>query len=228
MEFFELLELCNDDPIRSHPPKGGTLKSTYYDGYLPWFESYRRGDSSLDKNLKGMIENGLSEEEAFFILAYTSSYSGWINTALKDGRKLDTECKKQFANALDNALEKIKSGPETVYRMDWPPGDPEDVLTWFESKIGSSFVIPYFLSTAKEDYENSEVVWQITTLKSGSCARDISNLCQAPSEQEVLFKRASKFKIIKVDRSKRVVFLDEIPTDAAVDFPLIQVYHKNF
>jgi len=44
---------------------GQVLRKTY-SGYQGWFDRYRKGDKRLDPNLKGMIENKLSEDEAFF------------------------------------------------------------------------------------------------------------------------------------------------------------------
>jgi hypothetical protein len=202
------------------------LKEAYI-GFKDWFVRYRNGDKSLEANLKGMIDNNLSEDEAFFILAYTGRCSGWINRNLKDGFPLDSDCKIQFANYLEQALDKMpSSNGGLVFRMDYS-GNEKSRLQWFSKHIGMKFQIPYFLSTAKFGYKNSEVVWEIRTLKERSYGKDISDLCNDEEEREVLFKRNSSFEIVSVDRSGKFVNLVEIPANVEIDFLLVGLYYKN-
>ena len=219
-EFEKLLNECNGEE-NFH---GLTIRQSY-EGYLPWFEAYRTGDKSLDDNLKGMIENGLTEEEAFFILAYTGSASSWVNSELRDGHLPSTKCKEVFVNKLNQALAKVSSfNGNIAFRMDEPHSNSEEVLKWFHSKIGSKFKVPYFLSTAKEDYNNSSIVWQINTLTEGSFGKDISQLTNNKYEKEVLFRTGSCFEIIKVDEKKNYIHLNEVINSEQIEFDLVGDY----
>lgn len=227
MSFEDLLALCDQSPVRRDRPQPETIRYIYEQGYLPWFERYRSGDTTLDKNLAGMRRNGLTEEEAFFILAYSSSCSRWLNSDLRNGTEL-TGCKAAFASALDQALKKVQSFQGVVFRMEMPPGDDAQVRRWFSRNTGKKFSTPFFLSTAQEDYGNTSMVWKIKTLSNGSMGKDISDICQAPIELEVLFERNAKFQIVGIEANSNYILLDELSSDESVDFPLIGVYHKNF
>jgi hypothetical protein len=216
--------LTNCDNEKNH--HGLILRESYF-GYQDWFKRYREGDKSLDPNLKGMIDNKLTEDEAFFILAYTGSCSSWINSRLRDGTSLDSECKKYFADCLDQVLDKIPTANgEIVFRMDLP-GNENEILAWFDKHKGRKIRIPYFLSTAKEDYNNTNIVWEILTLKKNSKGKDISNLSNNQFEKEVLFKRNSCFKVDHIDQSKNYVHLVEIPICEKINFDLVGLYHLN-
>lgn len=217
-EFFEKCKGVKD----TH----GVYKTKLFDNFKSWFESLRKGEDTYVENLQGMIDYGLSEEEAVFILGYTASSSSWVNSDLRNGLDPDSKCKELFIRHLSDSLNKIPPyGSKTVYRMDEGcHNDPKIELEWFESKIGSVFRIPYFLSTAKEDYENSEIVWQIVTHHLNSKGRDISNLSNNKFEMEVLFDRNAKFKIIDVDKNRNYVFLQEIDPMQPSKFDLIGLY----
>jgi hypothetical protein len=223
-EFESLLTLCDEEKDFFRL----TVRESFEKGFLPWFESYRNGDKSFDDNLKGMTENGLSEEEAFFILAYTGGSSSWINLELRNSNLPKSKCKGEFVKRLNDSLSKVKSfDNDMVFRMDNPPGENEETLTWFQGKIGSKFRIPYFLSTAKEDYENSELVWQIKTLNQNSLGKDISRLTNNKYELEVLFQTGSCFEIIGIEKERRYVHLNEIFSHSKVDFELTGFYVGN-
>lgn len=223
--FEELLKICDKSPVRHGPPKDETIRYVY-ECYQPWFERFREGDLELKKNLDGMSLNNLSEEEAFFILAYSSSCSRWLNRSLWVGEKL-CDCKKAFANSLKSSLEKMPSYNGVVFRMDSYPGDEKIVGDWFKKNIGKTLSTPCFLSTAKEDYENTEVVWKIRTLQNNSFGKDINNLCQAPLEVEVLFLPNATFRIIGIEKDTNYILLDELDPLEKADFPLIGHYYED-
>jgi hypothetical protein len=160
---------------------------------------------------EGDNEYKLKDEEAFFILAFTGSYSSWINLPLRNGYPLETECKKYFADCLDNALDKVPCfNDRYVFRMDTPIGSKQNLLDWFKNNIGNIVTTPYFLSTSKVNYENAEITWYIKTLKTESKARDLELLTNNAIEKEVLFKRDAFFKILKVDHAEGVVKMEEV------------------
>lgn len=223
-EFESFLKLC--DNVHNH--HGQEVRKTYLDGFLPWFEAYRQGDLSLEKNLGGMVKNGLNEEEAFMILAYTGSHSSWVNSEMRNGQIINCKCKTEFIERLNNALAKIISfDNQIVFRMDSPSDDKEVILNWFKKKIGCIFKIPFFLSTAKEDYKNTEIVWNIKTLSENSLGKDISDITNNSTELEVLFNYGSCFKIDSVDFNRAYVNLIEVSSNSAVNFRLTQLYWIN-
>ena len=220
-DFESLLKLCDEekDSFRL------TIRDSFEKGFKLWFERYRMGDKSLDANLSGMLENRLSEEEAFYILVYTGGLSRWVNSELRNSETPKSQCKQTFVARLNQALDKMKSfNAGIVFRMDYPPGDKAIALKWFETKIGSKFRIPYFLSTAKEDYNNSEVVWQIKSLGDQSLGKDVSRLTNNKYELEVLFKTGSCFEILSVDIARSYIFLQELAQDSHTDFDLTKFY----
>lgn len=172
-----------------------------------------------------MIDNNLTEEEAFPILAYSAHSAHWLNSALRHQTEI-SKCKQMFSDNLNRSLSKMRSFNGIVFRMDFL-SEPQE-LAWFESKINCIFTTPFFLSTSKENWKNSDVVWQIQNLPEDSFGKDISNLCQAPSEQEVLFMKDAKFQITKVDLQNNIVFLEERERYTKSDFPLHGIYTQNF
>ncbi|MBA9078189.1 ADP-ribosyltransferase [Rufibacter quisquiliarum] len=198
-------------------------------GFKVWFDSYRNGDVKLDRNLKGMIDHNLTEEEAFLVLTYTASKtSSWVNHDLRNGNTHKRADKILYSEYLSFVLNKIPPFNNALaFRMETEVSDDEEVLNWFESKMGRTFVLPYFLSTSKEDWGNDQLVWQIQTLPKNSLARDISNLTNNPPEQEILFNKGAKFLIKGVDKEKCYVYLDEIDSQHETSFALTGLYHWN-
>src|SRR5436190_2907442 len=104
--FSSFLDICKEEP--NHHQQN--VKTTFEEGWKPLFDEYR-STGELEKKfgnkhivLSGLKEYSLTDEEAFFILTHTGSYSSWINHLLRDGYPLDTDCKKYFAQNLNNAL----------------------------------------------------------------------------------------------------------------------------
>ena len=193
-----------------------------------WFEDFSEGGEEFKPNLNGMVENNLTEEEAYFVLAYTGSASSWINSELRSGKTPLCICKQSYIHYLDKSLEKIApSKNPIVYRMDSPYGDTKEVLKWFKKNKNKVINIPYFLSTAKEDYNNSPIVWKINTLSQNSYGKDISNLTNNKTELEVLFMRNAKFKIVNVDYASSIIFLSEVTQESEFQYNMTNYYFKR-
>ncbi|MEX0596613.1 MAG: ADP-ribosyltransferase, partial [Candidatus Paceibacterota bacterium] len=175
-----------------------------------------------------MAKNGLSEEETFMILAYTGSYSSWVNSDLINSQIPNCKCKYEFIKRLNKSLDKIISfDNQTVYRMDSPFDDKDVILNWFNMKTGCIFRIPYFLSTAKEDYKSTKIVWKVKTLPENSLGKDISDITNNQYELEVLFTTDSCFKIDSIDFDKAYINLIEVSSNTEVDFELTKRYCHN-
>lgn len=195
--------------------------------FLPGIRSFIETGKSEHMVMDGMIENKLSQDEAFLILAYSSHLGKWINAEF---RRLEepSECMSAVAFALNRALSKMPSYGLDVFRMNLYVLDALEELRWFKGKVGNVFNVPYFLSTSKENWNSGKVVWKIQPLTVNSLGRDISNLCQVPSEKEVLFLQNAKFLIDDVDIDNSIVYLTEQSENKGFDFPLIGSYTKNY
>jgi hypothetical protein len=130
---------------------------------------------------------------------------------------------------LDTALSKMPHYANSIsYRTEINTSDDfKIILKWFDSKKSQTFGTPYFLSTSRDVFDKSKIVWEIKTLPVNSKARNIHNLTNNHTEFKVLFQRNAKFQITDVDLRSKVVFLNEIREDISVDFELAGVYHKN-
>lgn len=198
-----LFEICNDDKNEY----GFSLK----EAYEKWKKNRVNNKSSEFQNIKGLGKKGLDKIEEFSIYQYTSSFSRWININYRNGQEPDTNCKKEFSNLLDNALKKLDGfDDEIVYRMDSPYPEKKEIFKWFKSKKGSVIEVPNYLSTSKENYDNSPIVWKIKTLSANSKGKDISELTNNKFEKEVLFERNSCFYIKEIDELSSIIYLEEI------------------
>ena len=223
-KFKEFLNICGDEI----PDNSTTIYNLYEEGFKQWFERYKNGDKSLEDNLSGIQKNSLSNDEAFYILAYTGSSSRWLNSDLRNNVVVRNVCKQLYIDNLNNSLDKVAPfNNGIVYHMDSPSAEDVEILDWFESKIGRKFKIPFFLSTSKEDYKNSPIVWEIETLKKESYGKDISNITNNKYEYEVLFRTESCFEIKRVNREKQYIYLKEVEADSNCDFNLTGLYHLN-
>lgn len=196
-------ETCNDDKNEF----GISLK----EAYDKWKKNRANNKSTEFQNINGLSKKGLDKIEKFSIYQYTSTFSNWINHNYRNGQELDTDCKKEFSNLLDNALKKLDSfDDDVVYRMDSPYPEKQEVFKWFKSKKESVIEVPNYLSTSKDNFDNSPIVWKIKTLLANSKGKDISELTNNRFEKEVLFERNSCFYIKEIDESSSMIFLEEV------------------
>jgi hypothetical protein len=164
----------------------------------------------------------LTEDEEFVIAHYIGSGYSWVNDDLRNGIPFTSKCREMFSFLLDKSLNKVKSFSGKTFRMDDPDGDIETILNWFKSKKGKTILIPFYLSTSKDKWDHKPLIWEIQTLKADSFAKDVSMINEV--ENEILFKRNSKFRIKDVDINNKEVKLDEVNPDNSADINLIRQY----
>lgn len=168
-------------------------------GFKNIFEHYKNGGETYKENLAGMTENNMSEEEVLSSLGYTGSWSSWINSDLRNGTKITEDAKDLFIAAENTSLDKVSSvDGNIVYRMDNPSGATQKMLQWFSDRIDTVINVPYFLSTSKDDYKKTPIIWVISTLKENSRGKDILHISNNRYEKEVLFAPGSKSIINEV------------------------------
>ena len=137
----------------------------------------------------------LSKDEIYAINKYIGFESYTYNEKLREDITL-TEEEKTILNNLDKALEKMPKYNNDVTRS---VSIPYDDIDYFLRDYKEGNIIKYkaYTSTTKGEIYNPDSRVQIT-IKSKN-GRDISEYNQ--DEQEILFKRNSQFKVLKVDTS---------------------------
>jgi hypothetical protein len=198
-------------------------------------ESYLRNhakdfelEQAEDAKVRSLQQNGLTLLDGWHIQPYTATASGWLNDSAREGKPSKCPCVEVFAEGLKSCLRKLPAYQGTAYRME--RCDEEGIKSgWFADHVGSSFRLPYFLSTARFDYNNSPMVWIIQTCAGGK-GRYIGDMANGPGEQEVLFRMNSYFEIIRVDGNnpdKVLVYLQELPDATEEMFDLTSLYYRN-
>lgn len=177
-----------------HCSTGVHIDNKEYEDWLNYIES---GGTTKEWN-------SLTKENKHAINSYVSSSSYFINDILRNGYKLDDE-QKEIVKNLDDALNKMHpyEGDLTrsVYFYDAQSFDK--FLKEYE--VGKILTIKQYLSTTKGDVYNPEAQVQLKILnsKNGINISAFNN-----SEDEVLYKRNSKFKVIRIYIENDVTYIE--------------------
>lgn len=177
-----------------HCSTGVHIDSKEYEDWLNYIES---GGTTKEWN-------SLTKENKHAINSYVSSSSYFINDILRNGYKLNDE-QKEIVKNLDDALNKMHpyEGDLTrsVYFYDVQSFD--NFLKEYEA--GKILTIKQYLSTTKGDVYNPEAQVQLKILnsKNGINISAFNN-----SEDEVLYKRNSKFKVIRIYIENDVTYIE--------------------
>lgn len=147
----------------------------------------------IQKNKTTQIK--LSNDERYAINKYIGFDSYTYNEKLRNGIGLTTE-EEIILNNLDKALEKMPKYNGEVTRS---ISISSDDIDYFLKDYKEGHIIKYkaYTSTTKGDVYNPDSKVQLT-IKSKN-GRNISEY--NPDEQEILFSKNSKFKVLKVDTS---------------------------
>lgn len=177
-----------------HCSTGVHIDNKEYEDWLNYIES---GGTTKEWN-------SLTKENKHAINSYVSSSSYFINDILRNGYKLNDE-QKEIVKNLDDALNKMHpyEGDLTrsVYFYDVKSFD--NFLKEYE--VGKILTIKQYLSTTKGDVYNPEAQVQLKILnsKNGINISAFNN-----SEDEVLYKRNSKFKVIRIYIENDVTYIE--------------------
>ena len=147
----------------------------------------------------------MTKDENMIIFLYSVQYFGLFNTILRKGSPTDREKIKPMIELLSTALSKLDSYQGLVAR-----GLKElsaDVLLAYTPGAIVSF--PSFTSTTK-DLNSTFTKGSTLMLIYSKTGKDISNLAFHSYEQEVLFDKGSKFKVISIE--KKPLDLENIQT----------------
>lgn len=221
MEINELLEHC--EGIKNH--HGQYICSQYNRSFANWIADFDNVEP-VESRVKHLKEKGLDANDGFFIWSYTGSSSSWLNADRRNGEPYNSLCKELFAEGLEYALNKLPVYEGECIRME---GYDAGHFKWFKNNIGITIRIPYFLSSSKDDYNNTVIVWRIKTHSNGS-GRDISLISNNSHEHEILFNRNSRFCVVGINDDnpeKLIVELFELPIDADCEIELSGLFYKS-
>jgi hypothetical protein len=145
--------------------------------------------ASQDDNYKSYKTTGSIEEKTIY--EYTGRGSQ-INYSLREGSLKETD--KAYIRNLDKSLDKEKSYRGVVYRGINSSKDLESI----RKNVGGTIQYKEYLSTSKSKNRTEVFGKAIVFVIKSKRGKDISDKSSIRTEQEVLFKRGSKFKIEKV------------------------------
>lgn len=176
----------------------------YHNKRVAWQNYKKRFEENHNLSFKESKENSiieLSDDELYALNQYISSESYILNEALRDGFKL-TEQQEKMKNNLDNALQKFpKYEGEVVRSLEL---SNEELQTFLSThKEGNCIEYKAYTSTtAGTRYNKNSNVELYIKSKTG---RDIRQFNK--DEQEILFKRNSRFQVINVEETERVYYI---------------------
>lgn len=177
-----------------HCSTGVHIDNKEYEDWLNYIES---GGTTKEWN-------SLTKENKHAINSYVSSSSYFINDILRNGYKLDDE-QKEIVKNLDDALNKMHpyEGDLTISVYFYDAQSFDNFLKEYE--VGKILTIKQYLSTTKGDVYNPEAQVQLKILnsKNGINISAFNN-----SEDEVLYKRNSKFKVIRIYIENDVTYIE--------------------
>ena len=153
-------------------------------------------ESLIKQDREEIEEKELTPDEESAIMRYIGSDSYKINEPLRNGIEL-TQDQKEWVKVLDRALEKMPVYDGEVTRSLSFQLQGKEALQEFldEYKIGNIKTYKSYTSTTVGDTYNSNGEVQIKIIS--KTGRDIRRFNEG--EQEILFERNKKFKIVKYE-----------------------------
>lgn len=173
----------DDESTRASRDENREYKEVKYMNYKEWKEQYIKKD-----------ELGLTLNQKSAIMRYIGSDSYKINEALRNGTNL-TQDQKEWVKLLDEALEKIPIYEGQVTRSLSFQLQGKEALEEFLKPyiIDNEIIYPAYTSATIGDMYNPSGEVQIVIIS--KTARNITTINKL--EQEVLFERGKKFKVLQ-------------------------------
>lgn len=151
------------------------------------------GSTNITKSINPNKQ--LTEDELYAITKYVGPDSYNINEQLRNGIEMN-ENDKEIVRTLDNALQKMPKFTGNVTRSVDIKGEDMDYFLR-DYVVGNVIEYKAYTSTTKGEIYNPDVRVQMDILSNSG--RNITKYNK--DEQEILFARNSKFRVINVDKS---------------------------
>lgn len=166
-------------------------------------------ESLIKQGREEIEEKDLTPDEESAIIRYIGSDSYKINEPLRNGSEL-TQDQKEWIKTLDRALEKMPVYEGEVTRsLSFKLQGKEALKEFLNSHIvGKEITYSAYTSATIGEIYNPNREVQLTIIS--KTARDITSL--NAGEQEILFKRNKRFKVIKYEfyKEKHCFKLEEL------------------
>lgn len=195
-------------PPRIPTKKLKALESSITENYgEDWPKSVARDfDTAARASDYPDLTSRLTWPEKFAIRHYTSPAFAEINAAARYPRELPGRFRrnKSVISAIDSGLKEMPVFRGTVYRQ--AIDMPDEVLQGLSP--GSVFSDKGFLSTSKQQTKRHNFRFEIRS----STGRDISDISNIGVEQEVLFARNARFRVVSSQKTNGItnIVMDEI------------------
>jgi len=177
---------------------------------------------------KAIKSNSLNDCETLLISGYADFIASYLNNELRKNYEKRNEAYMLYEYLLNKSLKKVISQNNSVVYVMYQCGDDEEKLySWYENRIGESVQFPNFLSSSKMKWRGFGFYLEIKTSckSSGKYIAPLTN--KKTLEEEVTFMSNSKFKIDKVDRNKKTIFLSELSYTIQANYLLLDLYYLN-
>lgn len=181
-----------------HCSTGAHINEKDYEDWLSFIES---GGTTKEWN-------SLTKKNKHAINSYVSSSSYLINDNLRNGYKLDNE-QKEIVKNLDDALNKIHTYEGDLTRSVFFYDHQSLNKFLDEYRVGNTVTTKQYISTTKGDIYNPDAQIQLIILDS---KKGINISAFNPDEDEVLYKRNSKFKVLKryIKNNAMFIVMEEV------------------
>lgn len=143
----------------------------------------------------------LTDDDIYALYNYKSAKSYPLNYKLRENIPLD-DSDIEFIKSLDAALEKLPVYKGTVYRS-LSTGDLDDADAFkMQHEVGKVVEYAAYTSAGVDVYDDTMDIRLVITSKTGHDMREYN-----PEESEIVFKRKSRFRVIKIEGGK--IYMEE-------------------
>lgn len=152
---------------------------------------------------KQLAKKGLSDFEMLMLMCF----EGFLSYAFKWNSYNERNSPiPEMCQGLDNVLDKC------------PTYDEGDVLYRFctsddqvDFHVGDIFEASHYVTTTKDNWGKDTNMYIITPKSTNSNARSLYKLHNHGNENQVTFKRGTKFKVVKIeDGQRKRIFMEEV------------------
>lgn len=151
--------------------------------------------TELEKSAK------LTDDDIYALYNYKSAKSYPLNYKLRGNMPLD-DSDIEFTKNLDMALEKLPVYKGTVYRS-LSTSDLDNAGAFkMQHEVGKIVEYASYTSAGVDVYDETMDIQLVITSKTGHDMREYN-----PEESEIVFKRKSRFRIIKIEDGK--IYMEE-------------------
>lgn len=143
----------------------------------------------------------LTDDDIYALYNYKSAKSYPLNYKLRENIPLD-DSDIEFIKSLDAALEKLPVYKGTVYRsLSTCDLDDADAFR-MQHEVGKVVEYAAYTSAGVDVYDDTMDIQLVITSKTGRDMREYN-----PEESEIVFKRKSRFRVIKIEGGK--IYMEE-------------------